>query len=93
MQKWRVTKKSPEAVIVETRKNHIIAEIRNKMGLLVDVVRPNSGTTNDGNTARTDSNRKTFAVILGIEEWLVEDLHTILVALSSELEIDSQKFR
>lgn len=56
------------------------------MSCLVDVVRPNSGTTNDGNTARTvlsDKNRQIFAEILGVETWLVEDLHTILVALSS----------
>lgn len=96
VQKWRVAKNSSEAVIVESRKKRIQAEIRQKMGLLVDVVRPNSGTTNDGNTARTalsDPNRKTFARILGIQEWLVEDLHTILVALSSGLEIDTGKFQ
>lgn len=96
VQKWRVAQKSAEAGIVENRKKLIQTQIREKMGLLVDVVRPNSGTTNDGNTARTalsDPHRKTFADILGIEEWLVEDLHTILVALTSELEIDSEKFK
>lgn len=65
------------------------------MSLLVDVVRPNAGTTNDGNTARSalsDEHRKTFAEILGVEMWLVDDLHTILVALSSGLHIDVDKF-
>lgn len=66
MQKWRVPKNSPEARIVEERKRQIQNNIRQKMGLLVDVVRPNSGTTNDGNTARTalsESNRKTLSNI------------------------------
>lgn len=66
MQKWRVPKNSPEARIVEERKRQIQNNIRQKMGLLVDVVRPNSGTTNDGNAARTalsESNRKTFSNI------------------------------
>lgn len=46
-----------------------------------------------GRTALSDTNRQTFADILGIEKWLVDDLHTILVALSSGLDIDSQKFK
>lgn len=93
--KWRVTKNSPEHAVVEDRKKTIQKEIRDKMSLLVDVVRPNSGTTNDGNTARTalsDKNRQTFAEILGVDMWLVEDLHTILVALSSGLAIDCVRF-
>lgn len=62
VKRWRITKKSQDA-------------IREKMGLLVDVVRPTSGTTNDGNTARTafsDKNRGTFAEILGLEKWLLD---------------------
>lgn len=78
------------------KQDKIQAEIRSKLSLLVDVVKPNTGTTNDGNTARTafsDKNRQTFAEILGIELWLVEDFHTILVLLSSGLPIDANKFR
>lgn len=42
----------------------------------------------------SESNRKTFANILGLEEWLLDDLHIIiLVALSCGLEIDSMKFQ
>jgi hypothetical protein len=70
--------------------------MRDNMGLLVDIVLPKSGTSNDGNTARTalsESNRKTFANILGLEEWLLDDLHIILQALSCGLEIDSIKFQ
>lgn len=80
---------------VEERKKRIQNEIRQKIGVLVDVVRPNSGTTNDGNTARTvlsDKHRENFANILGIEKWLLDDLHTVLVVLSSGLPIDSEKY-
>lgn len=73
----------------------IQSEIRQQLGLLVDVVKVNSGTTNDGNTASSllgDKNRKKFAQILEIEEWLVDDLHNVLVAISCDLYIDSAKF-
>lgn len=96
VQKWRISQKIVEAKIVQERKKRIQAEIYAKMSLVVDVVSPNSGTSNDGNTARTalsDLHRKTFANILGIEEWLVDDLHVILVALSSGFEIDPEKFQ
>lgn len=65
------------------------------MGLLVDVVRPNSGTTNDGNTARTvlsDKYRGTFAQILGIPQWFLDDIYIILVVLSCGLPVDVNKF-
>lgn len=41
-----------EGRLFNERKTKII-EIQRKIGVLVDVVRPNSGTTNDGNTAQT----------------------------------------
>lgn len=63
------------------------------MGLLVDVVRPRSGTTNDGNTARrvfaTYESRGIFAEILGLSRWLVGDINVILVAINCGLPIDS----
>ncbi|PZC81527.1 hypothetical protein B5X24_HaOG212451 [Helicoverpa armigera] len=96
--KWRVSKNSFEAITVESRKKYIQSEIRSRMGLIVDVVRPNSGTTNDGNTARTalsDKYRESFSEILGLEPWLAEDLHTILVVLSiySLLEVTMDNVR
>jgi hypothetical protein len=91
----RITKDSPASVIVAERKNRIQTEIRAKLGLLVDVIKPNAGTTNDGNTARKllcDKNRSIFAEILEVEQWLLDDLHIILVALNCGLPIDSSKF-
>lgn len=95
VKKWRISQRSDEGALVEERKKNIQAQIREQMGLLVDVVRPNSGTTNDGNTARTafsDKYRETFAKILNIEQWLIDDLYVILTVLSSNLPIDSKKF-
>lgn len=92
---YRVRKESQESAIIAERKHRIQTEIRRRLGLLVDVVKPNAGTTNDGNTARkllSDKNRDVFAEILGIDLWLLEDLHTILVALNCGLPLDPHKF-
>lgn len=62
---------------------------------MVDVVKPNAGTTNDGNTVRiavSDKNRMVFSEILGLHQWLLDDLHTILVTTSCGLPVDSTKF-
>lgn len=95
VRQWRIAKSSEAARITECRKKRIQDEIRQKIGLLVDVVRPNAGTTNDGNTARTafsDKYRSTFAEILGVEQWLVDDFQIVLVALSCGLPIDTEKY-
>lgn len=92
---WRIRKNTPEAEVVEQRKRTIQETIRQRLGLLVDVVKPNAGTTNDGNTARmalSDENRNLFGEILGLQQWLLDDLHTILVAISCGLPIDDTKF-
>lgn len=92
---WRINKGSRESQIDEERKKRIQTEIRQRIGLLVDVVRPNSGTTNDGNSARTalsDKYRAIFTEILGLDAWLIDGLYIILVAISCEYSIDAKKF-
>jgi hypothetical protein len=96
IRKWRVSQKSIEYKKVEGRKKSIENEVRSKMGLLVDIVRPNAGATNDGNTARTalsDRYRQQFAKILQIEQWLLDDLHTLCIVLSSNLSINAELLR
>lgn len=96
VRQWRVTKSSSLGQITADRKKYIQQQIKDNLSLLVDVVRPHSGTTNDGNTARrvfeTEESRQIFANILGIEKWLVDDIHVILVAINSGLPIDAKKF-
>lgn len=95
VKKWRVLQNSDEGHLINNRKKIIQGLIREKTGVLVDVVRPNSGTTNDGNAARTllsDKYRQEFANILNIEKSLLDDFHIILIVLSSGLPIDPEKF-
>lgn len=95
VQVWRIRKNTDEAVIVNRRKTDIQEAIRQRIGLLVYVVKPNSGTANDGYTARIalrDQNRPLFTEILGLQQWLLDDLHTILVTISCGLPVDARKF-
>lgn len=74
--KWRIPQKSCKDNLVKDRKKNSTGNTP-KLGLLVDVVRPISGFTNDGNTARSlfsERYRHIFAEILGIEKWLVDGL-------------------
>ncbi|XP_041988246.1 uncharacterized protein LOC121739758 isoform X2 [Aricia agestis] len=84
-----------DATTVEARKKHIQEEITSVLQLYVDEVKANGVLTNNWYTARTalsDKCRHKFADILGIEHWLVDGLHFILVAISSGLPIDADKF-
>lgn len=92
--KWRINQSSPEGQAVQVRKKRIQDAIRVKIDVLVDVVLPNSGTTNDGNTSRivlADENRITFADILWLELWLIDGLHIILIVISCGIPVDADK--
>jgi len=95
VQKWRVSDPDQKK-IVEKTKQTIQKCLLEELNLRVDFVRPGgAGTSNDGNTARkalSDVHRKKFAEILGLEEWLLNDLHTVLVAISSGLPLSASKF-
>lgn len=59
------------------------------------MVKPNTDTTNDGNTARMALSNKcctVFAEILGLHQWLLDDLHVILLVLFSGLHVNADKF-
>lgn len=63
-------------------------------GLWLDFVKPGSGTTNDGNTARRFFEDSTFtAKVTGLKEEVLIRCKVILVALSTRNKIDPQKFR
>lgn len=79
--------------ILEERKKHIQKEIRKHLGLIVDMVKQGSGSTNDGNTARKFfDNYKKVSEITGVDEKLIENLYIILQLLSCGKPINTELF-
>lgn len=77
----------------EENKKRIQQEFREKLGLLIDIVKQGSGTTNDGNTARRFfSEIHTTAEITGLDEALIRRFSVILQAISCGEIINSKKF-
>lgn len=63
------------------------------MGLLIDIVKPLAGNTNDGNTARRFFKEPKFAAeVTGLDETLIIRFRTILTAICSGRDIDVDKF-
>ena len=80
---------------VEERKKEIQKQFRERMGLVVDQPRTGgSGTSNDGNSARrVFQNSNVASEILQIDRTLLEKLHVILITISCNFDIDSEKFK
>lgn len=77
----------------ESTKRKIQEEFKRKLGLLVDVVKHGSGTTNDGNTARRFfSNIDTTAEITGLNKELIKRFAIILQAISCGEAVDAKRF-
>lgn len=80
----------------KARKRKIQQALKNKIGILVDVVKPGSGTTNSGNTARRffdKRNRSIIAKTLDIDAKLISRLSTILEVISSNKNIKTDRFK
>ena len=92
MQKWQVRSKE-EKEKVARRKEKIVKNFRNEMGLTVDKTKPGSGNTNDGNTARQFfRNHSISAKITGINETIIIRFGSLLQALSTGYNINIQAF-
>ena len=91
---WRLVKTSEAFKQSQAQKFRIQKELREEMGILVDFPKQNgSGTTNDGNTARTFfRNSEAASQITGIDEAIIKRLHVILCVVSSNKEVDVDKF-
>lgn len=93
VKKWQV-RSDDEKRQVADRKSYVQNEFRRRLGLMVD--KPRSGgsrTSNDGNTARKFfSDSAVSAEITGLNKDLIERCSTILQAMSSGFNIDSDKF-
>lgn len=76
------------------RKQEIQAAFRNRLGLLVDIVKQGKGSTNDGNTARKFfSNLEISSEITGLDFNLLKKFFVILQTISSGHKIDVAKFK
>lgn len=79
---------------VNDRKATIQVAIRRETGLLLDVVKQGSGSTNNGNAARRFfENHIKSAEITGIDAELLRKICVILQCISSGLKINIAKFR
>lgn len=77
----------------QENKKRIQQEFRKELGLLIDIVKQGSGTTNDGNTARRFfSEIHTSAKITGLDESLIKRFSVILQAISCGEMINARKF-
>lgn len=68
-------------------------ELKQKLGIIVDVPRQGSGTSNDGNTARTFfKNPQIVAEATKVDEMVIRKCSILLQVLTSGRAIDENKF-
>jgi len=79
---------------MKKRKAEIIAQFREKMGLIVDQPLPGwKGNFNDGNTAhRLFADPKLSSTITGIDKYIIHRFGTLLRAISSGYPINTEAF-
>ncbi|XP_036148284.1 uncharacterized protein LOC118647442 [Monomorium pharaonis] len=91
LKKWRIT--GIDKIEFEKQKKCIQDQLRQRLGLIVDMPKQGSGNTNDGNSARRFfENPVVSSQITGVDKDLVVRFSTLLKAISSGFEIDSIKF-
>eukprot|EP00733_Pompholyxophrys_punicea_P000623 Pompholyxophrys_punicea_v1_NODE_197_length_2826_cov_3.367737.p1 type:complete len:372 gc:universal NODE_197_length_2826_cov_3.367737:1830-715(-) len=90
--KWKVTKdKKDEAKLAE---EEIRKALREKLGILENIVKQGHDTTNDGNTSRKFfSNPKIAAQCTGFNEELLARLGTILILVNGEKLVNTELFK
>lgn len=90
--KWSV--RSPEDKLkMKSTKKRIQLQLKQQLGIIVDIPRQGSGTSNDGNTARRFfRNWETVAEITGVDKNLIYRFYIILQVLASGELVDSSKF-
>lgn len=92
VKKWQLRTENDKTT-AKQKKLDIQEEFRVKMGLIVDVPKPNFVNTNDGNTSRRFfADHELSAEITGIDVNFLYRLKVILEALSSGHKIDTEKF-
>lgn len=79
---------------MKIRKTEIISKFKSEMGLIIDVPKSGSGTTNDGNTARRFfENPAKTAEIVGLKPELIDRFAVVLQTINSGFHINETSFR
>lgn len=92
IKKWRIFNKTDKEK-VKNRKEIIQLKFRTQMGLIVDIPKQGSGTTNDGNTARRFfENPGIVSTITNIDENVIRRFGIILKTISCGFSINQEKF-
>lgn len=90
---WQVRKPHDKESVAD-RKKHIQEAFKNQMGLIIDVPKQGSGSSNDGNTARRFFEEPSVsAAITGLDVEMVEKFSVILSVIASGFEIHTDKFQ
>lgn len=94
IQTWQARGDKNKAAVNESKTN-IQVQLRDTLGLVVDMPRVGGGgTSNDGNTARRFFEHSTLvSEIIGIDKQLLKMVHIILQVLSSGFSIDPDRFQ
>lgn len=94
LKKWQIRAEN-DKLILKARKAEIQASFIEHFNLRVDMpAAGGSGNSNTGNVARKSfSNPALLSKVLGLDEKLLSYLHTILIAVSCDQSLDSEKFR
>lgn len=91
--KWQA-RKVDDKKAAETRKKAIQEAFKRELGLLVDIPKQGTGSSNDGNTARRFfENSAVSSMITGVDQNLINRFHVVLQAITSGHDINVDKFR
>lgn len=92
VKKWQV-REERDKLTVKERKVDIQKQMKDKMGLIVDIPKPGFGNTNDGNTSRRFfANPVLAAEITGLDYNFIYRIKVILETISSGHRIHIEKF-
>lgn len=91
--RWSARTKEEKDLLKNTKKR-IQNELKEKLGIIVDVPRQGVGSSNDGNTARRFfRDIDVVSDITGVSKDLIQKMSVILQVLVSEHPIDEEKFK
>lgn len=89
---WRIVDEEQKQIVAENKKK-IQDKFKNDLGLIIDMIKPGYGTSNDGNTARRFfANIEEAAQITGVDKTLITNFSIILRTLSSGFHINAKTF-